>query len=225
MPAITYGTGGGTWSSEPPPILFPLLDNFVGDDQYRYIMERLAELAGYTRTDGGVLERTAPSTLFLTDILRGPSKVRDAVGLTLHGRVVDPMSRTHRSTEDQDFELTQAVRGTTIKVRCVQGRADTVRFKRGVVNDPRGKQLGQQYQQGVSLDGTSFSPKIPRRVDQWIDYQAKEADLPILDAFICLSRNGVLCRRADSVRLQERYWLFEEIRPSGVEQPQKRARA
>ena len=223
MPHITYGHGGGAWESEPPPILFPLAKDYTGDDLYRYVMERLAEMAGYTRDEMGALTRTKPSTLFLTDIFRGPSHIRDTVGLTLHGRVLDPLTRTHRSTEDQDMELMQAVRGITAKVRCVQGRADSVRFKRGVVNDPRGRVLGSQYKQGIGVDGATYAGKVPKRVDQWVDYQTKEADLPILDAWICLGQSGAHCRAADSMRLQERLWLFEEVRPEP--KAEKRARA
>lgn len=215
---ITYGTGGGTFADDPPPSLFPRLRDYSGDDAYRYIMERLASMIGYERNDYGQLEKVRDSQLFITDILRGPDYTRDTVGLSLHARVLDPQTNTHRATEDQDHDLLHAVRAHKIKVRCIPGRSDSVKFKRGVVPDPRPKMLAQARGHGIGLDSTgqgdvSFQKFVPKMVDQWVDYQATEAELPLLDAWVCLRQGGKFCRVADSSRLQERYWLFEEVPP------------
>lgn len=187
-----YGTGGGE-PAYTPPVLFPRIRSApLGDLRFRYIMKQLLLLQ-------------EKGELFVTDLLAQPSATRDDVGLALTGQIIDPQSHLHvRSAED----VPPVLLIHKFKIRCIEGRADTIKYKRAVVKDPRGKVLGSKM--GVSEDGETWHQQMVRNVDHWRDWESKEAELPFRDAWVCMSQYGKWCRRADRLELQMKYWIYEE---------------
>lgn len=207
MPLVTYGQSAGE-DLGTAELLFRHVRRYAGDDRHAYVMAELEAMI-----DAG--------TLYLTDIFRQPSAVHDAVGLALRGLVRDPETLTERPAEIVNEDQRHKVLTHRVRLRCISGRADTIRFKAAVVRAPAAP-LGGTRALGHSEGGDPvFSPKVRPMVDKWVDYQKPEADLPLPEAWVALGRHGAHCRYADSQRLQSRYWLFEEVRP----QPVKKVRA
>jgi hypothetical protein len=205
---ITYGTGYGE-ERYVAPVLLPDIRRYQGDLQFRYISDELENL----KSDG---------KLFLTDLLAQPSYTRDMVGLALTGQTIDPQSMKHTMASEP---MSSSVMSHRVKVRVSKSNPnppDTIAYKRAVVQEPVTRFAGPKL--GVSTDGEKYMQRIVKNTNKYVDMMATEAEMPILDAWVCLSQHGRHCRAAKSTRLQSRYWLYEEADHPMYQDKPKRGR-
>jgi hypothetical protein len=203
-PKISYGTGGG---ADPyiPPNLFPEFYRLSSDrDAQRHYLIDIME---------GMAKKRE---LLITDLLSQPSRIRDKIGRIMKNVTIDPEGRTERPCTEQ---LPQELAYYKVKIRCIPDRGSgTVKFKRGVVKDPRLRYVGGRVGRagmpvrGVGTDG-AYQTSIRPNVDERVDYGTKEVDLDLPEAWICMSQHGKNCRKAASLNAQNRYWLYEEVPP------------
>ena len=159
---------------------------------------------------------SAPSDLCVTDMLAQPSKIRNLVGRIIFGIDINPDSfREERAPRD----LHPEVMAHPVRIKCIEGRAEHVKFKRGVVNDPRGAGPSLINSQGRPI-GTSSSDnqnsikRLVGKVDERFDFKTNDVVLGLKDAWICLSQHGEYCRAARG-RLVNKYWLYQEVDDDG----------
>lgn len=200
-PKITYG--GEELQGYQPPVLFPDIAQYRGQLRYDYVREMIEF---YARTND----------LCLTDMLAQPAHIRDLCGMIIKGIEVDPDQRIQRRA---DRDIDPEVLATKIKIKVIDGRAPSVKFKRGVVAarqrtslvSPSGKPMGVGMDSGNSV---SWSDSARRNVDEVVDYQSTEAVMRLADAWICLSKHGENCFRCPSQK-QSKKWLYREVNEDG----------
>lgn len=216
MPKIIYGEGGSE-QEYTPPRLFPQLPFLYGEERMEYIHDEICRMI-------------EEGTLSITAMLAQPALVRDSVGLALKNQYKCHRTNTHKPSTGQ---LPPEIAGYLVKVRCC-GAAKTVKYKSRVVERTRlARFIAGRSQLGIGTadaDGNpDFGEKIAPAVPVWIDYESKEAEIPLPEAWVCMSQHGKYCRPAKSTRLQERYWLYEEVLPEqqkrGPGRPRKAAEA
>lgn len=207
-PKITYG--GEELAEYLPPVLFPEIGTYRDSGQQRlYVLQMIDDMA--ERKD-----------LCVTDMLAQPAKIRNLCGRIIFGIDINPDSMREERAERDLAPETMAYR---VRVECISnpetirlGRVPkTVRFKRGVVNDPRavglslvGNSSGKQVHRGMGPDNdVSWSSRVVRKIDENVDYGEPRAVLLLRDAWICLSKNGEYC----TSRRQQ--WLYREIDENG----------
>jgi hypothetical protein len=199
-----------------PPVLFPEIGKFRASpaSQRLYVLEMIEHIAGVREGEGELVD----PKLCVTDMLAQPSKIRNLCGRIIFGIDLNPGTmREERATKDLD----PRVMGYPVSIKCITGRSGTIKFKRGVVDDPRGVGANKIVNaagraMGVSTDENpnSRQMKLVRKVDEVVDYNASEAVLGLKDAWICLSQSGEYCRRARG-RTVKRYWKFQEVDEDG----------
>lgn len=204
---ITYG--GESLQEYKPPVLFPDIGKYVDSEQQReYVMQMIERMHD-------------DDQLCITDMLAQPSRIRNLCGRIIFGINVNPDSmREERAQRD----LKAAVMAHPFKIVCIEGRAESVVFKRGVVSDPRtagmvytssgGKEMGVgSMDEGA---GVSWSRRMVSKVDEIIDYKSPEAVLDLKDAWICLSKYGEYCVRAKNKRMRNTRWRYREVLEDGT---------
>lgn len=208
-PKITYG--GEALAEYLPPVLFPEIGTYRDSGQQRlYVLQMIDDMA-------------ARKDLCVTDMLAQPAKIRNLCGRIIFGIDINPDSMREERAERDLAPETMAYR---VRLECITDNPETirlkrvpktVRFKRGVVNDPRthgmsliGGATGKTLSRGMGPDNAvSWSSRVVRKVDENVDYGEARATLPLRDAWICLSKNGEYC----TSRRQQ--WLYREIDENG----------
>jgi hypothetical protein len=209
QPRIILGHGGGEPDYIPPTLFAHLRSVPAGELQKQYILDEMVEMI-------------RAGKMSVTDMLAQPGHVRDLVGMSLHNIVIDP--DTHTQTTSQ-VPLPTEVSSYLVKVRVIPGRAETIKYKSAVIKDPRGAKT--RGSTAISTDGGRWNTTLAKNVDKWVDYDSTEAEIPLPEAWVCLSQYGRNCRSAKSLRLQMIYWKFEEVlapsepEPRGPGRPRK----
>jgi hypothetical protein len=192
---VQYGNSLGKGRYVPPVLLPNIEAYFHSEDKRSYVVRE-------------IVKQASEGTLYLTDYLSSPRRIRDMVGMIMKGVCIDDDKKEMVAHPDGVHPL---IAGYKVKIQVIDDRAKTIKFKNGKVIDPNYVKLAENVQ--FSVGGDVFNSHRRLMVDRWFDYEAKEAELFAGDAWVCLMQHGEFCIQATSLRLQERLWLYREVAP------------
>ena len=132
-PKITYGAE--ELLEYTPPVLFPEIGKYMDSGQQRDYVREMMDL--YARN----------KDLCVTDMLAQPAKIRNLCGRIIFGIDINPDSLRE---ERADHDLDPSTMAYPVRIKVIDQRATSVKFKRAVVNargtqslvSPSGKALG-----------------------------------------------------------------------------------
>jgi len=178
------------------PNLFPEFHKFGASHRRRaYVETRLVQMA-------------RENSLYLTDVLNQSQPIWTMAGMVILGQAVEENKLVTGKRVESELRNYQV----HVKSLC----SDTVKWCRDMVP-------GEPIIKGRATlaDGNDMPLSNFRVIEEWVDTEQTDVKLELPDAWMCLRQYGKHCRPAKRPGLQEKYWLYEEVRPEGkVEIPE-----
>jgi hypothetical protein len=158
--------------------------------------------------------------IWVTDLIGQSPPIRDAIGRILFNLVIDAETKLERGAYMHERTKPE-VSNYPITIQCVEGRAETIEFRRSVMPHPdlvrknigSGTRLGDRAGLGSTTDekGQHFADTQPINVDENVDYGKKKATMPLYEAWVVMVKMGAHCRPAPQLDKQMTYWRYEEV--------------